>query len=95
MANLTNEQLRKLGKEGKLFAVEVLYSEGKETKKVVYANQTATDLMTFRRNLFTCGFLVGISPGHYRLYSPADIEKVFVDRQSDFWTNAETVNSLR
>ena len=81
------KQLIELGKQKKLWALEVIYSVRGEgaTKLKRMTNLTLNELMNFRENMFKYGFKIELEPGHWKIICPMDILEVDLYQQDAFF----------
>lgn len=77
-------ELWQLGREGKLWAVEVVYSLAGATEIVRKRNQTGKEVMQFRQDIFRVGFLHTVGPGHWKVIPPMDIVSVDLYKQDKY-----------
>lgn len=80
----TQEQRRKDGRKGILFAIEMLYIDPRnpqELKRKQFRNMYWDEVMDFRYDCFKIGVMVGSSPNQWFLVAPHNIEHIEVERQ--------------
>lgn len=78
------EELFALGKAGKLWAMEIIYTLEGETKQVRKRNMTVEELMKFRETMFRYGMTHPVEPGHWKIVCPMDINSVDVYKQATY-----------
>ncbi len=78
------QELFALGKAGKLWAMEIVYSLEGVTKQVRKRNMTAEELMKFRETMFRYGLTHSVEPGHWKIVCPMDIFSVDVYKQATY-----------
>jgi hypothetical protein len=79
-------QLQELGQAGKLWALQIVFTWDGETKTVTHRNLTNAQVMQIRKDIFLCGFIHPISQGSWRVVCPIDIDRVYLDRQSGYFS---------
>lgn len=81
------QMLIQLGKEKKLWSIEIIYNIAGEgaTKRMLKRNMTARELMVFRESMFKYGFKVQIDPGHWKIICPMDIVEVDLYQQDHYF----------
>lgn len=87
-------QLMELGRQKKLWALEIVYTTPgeNEVKRIWQRNLTGEKLMDFREKMFRYGFTVPVEPGHWKIVCPMDIQSVDLYRQDNYVT--ETYNGV-
>lgn len=73
-----------LGREKKLWAVEVVYLLKNETKIQIKRNMTSEELMKFREALFRYGMQIPVEEHHWKVIPPYDIHEVDIYQQSSY-----------
>ena len=73
------------GKAGKLWGIEVLFNEGAEVRRYVLQNRYWEEVMKFRGAVYNVGLMVPVSPGHWKIVAPWDIENIYLTRQNDYF----------
>lgn len=76
--------LMQLGRQKKLWAVEVIYIVKNETKQQIKRNLTAEELMKFREALFRYGMQIPVEENHWKIIPPYDIHEVDIFRQDNY-----------
>lgn len=76
--------LMELGRQKKLWSVQVVYMVKNETKLQIKRNLTDEELVKFREALFRYGMQIPIGPGHWKIIPPYDIHEVDLHRQEYF-----------
>jgi len=86
------QQLIELGKQKKLWALEIIYNVAgsNEPKLMRKRNLTSKELMTFRESMFKYGFSVQIDPGHWKIICPMDICEVDLYQQDEYLFDGPT-----
>lgn len=80
------EERMKKGNAGELWRIEVIFKKNAgETGRHTLDNQTGAELMNFRAQIFTCGLLFPIDPGHWKVISPWDLLEIDVWRQKKYY----------
>lgn len=81
------QQLIELGKQKKLWALEIRYNVPGEgvAKLMRKRNLTVKELMIFRESMFKYGFKVQIEPGHWKIICPMDIVEVDLYQQDHYF----------
>lgn len=79
-------QLQQLGAEGKLWALTIVFCLDTETKTVIHRNLTNQQVMKLRSSIFEYGFIHPIKVGSWRVVCPLDIDSVYLDRQSGYFS---------
>lgn len=86
------EDLEKLGKEGKLWGIEIIYQHRSEAKRLTYRNQTNEQIMKIRDAIFRVGFVIPVKDQHgviingsFQIIPPLDIVEVFLHRQTGYF----------
>lgn len=79
------QALQELGRQGKLWTVEVVYTLDSNTKVVRKRNMTSDELMKFRESMFRFGFTVPVEPGHWKVVPPFDIQTVDMFKQTNYF----------
>lgn len=84
------QRLIDLGKQKKLWALEIQYNVAKtgETKVMRKRNMEELELMNFRELMFRYGFKVMVAPGHWKIICPMDIVEVDLYRQDAYFFDA-------
>lgn len=85
-----DQQRRDAGKKGKLFSIVVLCKHGvwgNEVKRFAQCNLYGNEIMECRKNFFTHGILMPVSPGHWIVILPVDILQIDIERQKNFFAN--------
>lgn len=80
------QRLMKLGKEKKLWALEILFNvQGPSSTKLKWIrNLDDNELFKYREMIFKYGFSTPIKPGHWRIICPMDIVQVDIHRQDRY-----------
>jgi len=87
MADQLNEQQRRaLGKQGKLWRIEMTGKVGAEVRNHELLNLTGAEVQQFRRDVYSIGIMLPIDPGHWVMIHPADILTIHIWKQNDFFT---------
>ena len=76
----------KLGQAGKLWTIEIIYVLDGETKVEKKRNLRRAEVMLLREDIFKVGFLIGQTTDCWRVITPLDIDKVFLHRQSGYFS---------
>jgi hypothetical protein len=79
-------ELTQMGKEGKLWTLTICFTLDGETKQDIKRNLKSREIMKLRTDLFQVGFLHPISAGRWRIVMPLDIDRVYLDRQSGYFS---------
>ena len=79
-------QLQELGLAGKLWALSIVFTWDGETKTVIHRNLTNQQVMKLRSSIFEYGFIHPIAAGSWRVVCPLDIDRVYLDRQSGYFS---------
>lgn len=77
--------LQQLGRDGKLWTIEVVYNYHNEAKRVRTRNQTDAEVRKYREEMFRYGLTIPIEPGHWQIICPYDIMQVDLYRQSGYF----------
>jgi len=95
--NDSPEQLEKriqAGKQGRLLTIEVCYDELMETengnfsravRRYVMRNMYWSEVMEFRKTVYTAGLMYAYAVDHWRVVHPMEIKSVDIHRQRDFF----------
>ncbi len=78
-------RLQQLGREGKLWTIEITYHCDSNTKLERKRNMTGDELVKYREDIFRIGFSVPIAAGHWRIVTPYDIIQVDLYKQSGYF----------
>lgn len=79
------QELFELGKAGRLWSIEIIYSLEGVTKQVRKRNLPVEELMKFRETMFRYGLTHPVEPGHWKIVCPVDIFSVDVYKQSSYF----------
>lgn len=90
-AEIELQKLRDLGKEKKLWTLEVFGKIGAEQRRWFIPNLTGERLKKARDDMFRIGITFNVDPGHYRVMHPADIETIDIYRQESFFDDVDFV----
>lgn len=78
-------QLIELGKQKKLWAIEIWYNKPGEGKQVMWKrNLKSNEAMTWRAKMFRYGIQYPKGPGHWGVICPMDILSVDLYRQDNY-----------
>lgn len=78
-------RLIELGKQKKLWAIEIWYNKPDEGKQVMWKrNFTSNEAMTWRAKMFRYGIQYPKGPGHWGVICPMDILTVDLYRQNEY-----------
>jgi hypothetical protein len=75
-----------LGRQKKLWALEIMYNVPGENKtKIIWKrNMTGEELQKTREGMFRYGFEIPVEPGHWKIICPMDIVTVDCYRQDNY-----------
>ncbi len=79
-------ELQELGQAGKLWALSIIFTWDGETKTVIHRNLTNGQVMKIRGDIFQYGFIHPIKQASWRVVCPIDIDRVYLDRQSGYFS---------
>lgn len=79
------EQLQKLGLAGKLWTLAIIFTWDGETRRLLHRNLTNAQQRDLRSEIFEYGFLHPVTKDSWRVVCPLDIDKVFLDKQSNYF----------
>lgn len=77
-----------LGKAGKLWRIEVLYTQGPVTGRHCVDNRYWHEVIEYRERLFKAGLMVPRDPGHWIVVSPYDIDEVHLWKQDKYFKDS-------
>lgn len=79
-------RLMQLGRDGKLWALEVVYSirDKNEYKQMIKRNLTEEELLKTREAMFKYGLQIPVEPGHWKIICPIDILEVDLYKQKAY-----------
>jgi len=80
------QKLHELGQAGKLWTLSIVFTWDGETKTAVHRNLTNQQVMKLRSSIFEYGFIHPIAAGSWRVVCPLDIDRVYLDRQSGYFS---------
>jgi hypothetical protein len=78
-------RLMELGRQGKLWTIEITYHCDSNTKLERKRNMTGDELVKYREDIFRIGFSVPIAAGHWRIVTPYDIVQVDLYKQNGYF----------
>lgn len=81
-------KLMNLGKVGKLWTIEVIYTLDSVVHRYRKVNQESKDIMKLRENIFTVGLLVPVDAGHWKIVCPIDFISVDLWKQDNYFPEA-------
>ena len=79
------QELFDLGKAGKLWTIEVVYSLEGVTKVVRKRNMTDDELLKWRESMCRYGLTHWLEPGHWKLVLQVDIFSTDIYKQSSYF----------
>lgn len=79
------QRLCNLGKQGKLFTVEVVYYLENEVKKMTRKNMEDGRVKEFRVKIFQEGLTIIRGEGHWSVVPPGDIVSLDIYRQAAYF----------
>lgn len=84
---LTVDQRKQLGREKKLWRMEILFEEHHQNQVCRYFidNKTGTEIIEFREKMFSIGLMVMADPGHWVLIPPSAVIQVDIWKQDKFY----------
>ena len=80
------KKLYELGAAGKLWTISIQFALDGETKMNIHRNLRRNEVMNLRGSIFQYGFLHPVGDGHWLIIPPMDIQKVYLDRQSGYFS---------
>jgi hypothetical protein len=78
-------ELKKMGRAGKLWRIEVLGKIGNEHHRYYQSNKTREELQQFRDYMYRVGIMLEKDPGHFVVIHPADILEVHMYKQTFYF----------
>lgn len=80
-------KLIELGREGKLWTIEVIYKpqDQPDAKRMVRRNMTGQEVLQFRESMFKVGFTIPLGENHWQIVCPLDIHTAYLTKQSGYF----------
>lgn len=81
------KERKDLGLLGKLWSLELYFDryDSAETQHYLQVNLTGDEIQRYRESIFTIGFQIPVSPGHWRIVMPYELKRVELFRQSKYF----------
>ncbi len=79
------QKLVVLGKQGKLWTIELVYQLDKKVIVSTHRNLLSSKIMDLRGSLFSHGYLIPVGEGHWKVIPPMDYISIDIYRQSAYF----------